>query len=193
MNLFIIGSGFTKAIFPEAPLNNELLAALSSENSDCSSQVLLRKYETNDIEIALTKLDADIATSCHENKQLFLELQDIRHKIEIGLGNYFTSYRATHQLLEESPWLKEFMQSVCTSVFIGSIIISESLLVISNGITAILFLRSVALEVVLEVGADVSSLLITSVRPLEKIILLISDFSISYSKSSPEYTNLIES
>ena len=28
MNFFIIGSGFTKSIFPEAPLNNELLAAL---------------------------------------------------------------------------------------------------------------------------------------------------------------------
>lgn len=111
MNLFLIGSGFTKAIFPEAPLNNELLEALSSDKSDCASQVLLRKYKTNDIEIALTKLDTDIATSYHENKDLFLELQDIRHRIEIDIGNYFLSYRATHELLEKSPWLKEFMQS----------------------------------------------------------------------------------
>lgn len=121
MNLFIIGSGFTKAIFPEAPLNNELLAALSSENSDCASQVLLKKYKTNDIEIALTKLDADIATSSYENEQLFLELQDIRHKIEIDLGNFFTSYRATHELLVQSPWLNEFMQSALSD---GDIAIS---------------------------------------------------------------------
>ena len=39
------------------------------------------------------------------------ELKEIRSKIEIDLGNYFTSYRATHELMEQSPWLKNFMQS----------------------------------------------------------------------------------
>jgi len=112
MNLYLIGSGYTKAIFPKAPLNNELLEALSSETSDCASKVLLRKYKTNDIEIALTKLDSDIATSYYENKELNFELQNIRHKIEIDLGNYFSFYRATHELIDQTPWLKEFMQTV---------------------------------------------------------------------------------
>ena len=111
MNFFILGSGFTKSIFPEAPLNNELLAALAAGKSDCASQALTKKYQTNDIEIALTKLDADIATSHYDNRQLYNELQEIRHKIEIDLGNYFTSYRATHELMEQSPWLKNFLQS----------------------------------------------------------------------------------
>lgn len=59
MNFFIIGSGFTKSIFPEAPLNNELLRAIANGKLDCASQYLMEKYQTDDIEIALTKLDAD--------------------------------------------------------------------------------------------------------------------------------------
>jgi len=111
MNLFIIGSGFTKSIFPKAPLNNELLAVLAAGKSDCASQALTKRYQTNDIEIALTKLDADISTSYYDNRQLYNKLKEIRSKIEIDLGNYFTSYRATHELMEQSPWLKNFMQS----------------------------------------------------------------------------------
>jgi len=110
MNFFIIGSGFTKSIFPEAPLNNELLRAIANGKLDCASQYLTEKYQTNDIEIALTKLDADIATSYYDNRQLYSELRDIRHKIEIDLGNYFTSYRATHELLDKAPWLMNFMR-----------------------------------------------------------------------------------
>lgn len=121
MNSYLIGCGFTKAIFPEAPLNNELLDALSTDKSDCAAKVLLKKYMTNDIEIALTKLDADIATSYYEDEKLFRELQDIRHKIEIDLGKYFSSYRATHELMDQAPWLTEFMK---TALFDGDVAIS---------------------------------------------------------------------
>lgn len=111
MNFFLIGSGFTKSIFPEAPLNNELLPALAAAKSDCASQALTKKYQTIDIEIALTKLDSDIAASYYDNRRLYNELQEIRRNIEIDLGNYFTSYRATHELMEQSPWLTNFMES----------------------------------------------------------------------------------
>ena len=111
MNLFIIGSGFTKSIFPEAPLNNELLKTIANGKLDCASQKLTKKYQTDDIEIALTKLDADIATSYYNNRQLYSELRDIRHKIEIDIGDYFASYRATNELFDRSPWLMNFMES----------------------------------------------------------------------------------
>jgi len=121
MNSYLIGCGFTKAIFPEAPLNNELLDALSTDKSGCAPKVLLGKYKTNNIEIALTKLDADIATSYYEDRKLCGELQDIRQKIEIDLGSYFSPYRATHELMEQAPWLTEFMQ---TALFDGDVAIS---------------------------------------------------------------------
>jgi hypothetical protein len=110
MNFFIIGSGFTKSIFSEAPLNNELLRAIDNGNLACASHYFTEKYQTDDIEIALTKLNVDIATSYYYNRQLYSELRDIRHKIEIDLGNYFTSYRATHELLDKALWLMNFMR-----------------------------------------------------------------------------------
>jgi hypothetical protein len=109
MNSFIIGCGFTKAIFPEAPLNNQLLAALATDKLDCASQALTERYQTNDIEIALTKLDLDIATSYSDNRRLYNELREIRFKIEMDIGNYFRSYRATNEVYDKSPWLMKFM------------------------------------------------------------------------------------
>jgi hypothetical protein len=121
MNLFIIGSGFTKSIFPEAPLNNELLRAIDNGEIDCASRYLTEKYQTDDIEIALTKLDADIATSYYDNRQLYNELRNIRHKIEIDLGDYFTPYRATYELLDKATWLTDFMRYAIAD---GDIVVS---------------------------------------------------------------------
>ncbi len=109
MNLFIIGAGFTKSLFPDAPLNSELLGAIGSGETECASQYLKANYQTDDIEIALTKLDADIATSYYCDKPLYGELQDIRHKLEIDLGNYFLEFRATYELLDNAAWFKNFL------------------------------------------------------------------------------------
>jgi len=109
MNLFIIGAGFTKSLFPEAPLNNELLGAIDNGKTECASQYLKERYQTDDIEIALTKLDADIATSYYSDRTLNDELQEIRRKIEIDLGNYFLEFRATYDLLDNAAWFKNFL------------------------------------------------------------------------------------
>lgn len=63
MNAFIVGAGFTKAVFPAAPLNGDLLDVLAGKFVDSAAAVLREKYETDDIEIALTRLDSDIAAS----------------------------------------------------------------------------------------------------------------------------------
>jgi hypothetical protein len=109
MNLFLIGAGFTKSIYPYAPLNNELLQALANDKVDCASLKLTNDYETNDIEIALTMLDVEIAEQLNsENpwEQRVEELQDIRRKIESDIGNYFYQFRATNDHIEKLPWLK---------------------------------------------------------------------------------------
>ena len=53
VNTFIIGAGFTKAVFPKAPLNCNLLDALAGKSTDSAATVLRDLYKTDDIEIAL--------------------------------------------------------------------------------------------------------------------------------------------
>ncbi|NCD10803.1 MAG: hypothetical protein EOL98_15595 [Negativicutes bacterium] len=115
MNLYLIGSGFTKAIFPKSPLNNELLKVLVSDRPDCAAQWLIDKYKTNDVEIALTKLDVDIRAYGEENTELISELKGLRRDIERDIGKFFSFYRATPELLEEKVWLKELLQFVSSN------------------------------------------------------------------------------
>jgi hypothetical protein len=112
MNLFIIGAGFTKALFPKAPLNQELLRVLAKSGTDSASQRLLERYQTDDIEIALTKLDADIALSHTRPKETGDELPKLRREIENELGNHFECYRASSELVSTALWLSHFIRHV---------------------------------------------------------------------------------
>ena len=47
--IFLLGAGFTKAVFPQSPLNTELLDSLVEEGSSTLAKYK-NKYETNDIE-----------------------------------------------------------------------------------------------------------------------------------------------
>ncbi len=111
MNLFIIGAGFTKAVFPEAPLNPDLLAVLDGRPA---CRELRERYKTSEIEIALTKLDVDILSSTTAPK-INGPLQALRHRVEQDLGGYFESYRASPELVAGAEWLKQFIaHCVCT-------------------------------------------------------------------------------
>lgn len=121
MNAFIIGAGFTKAVFPDAPLNGNLLDALAGKFVDSAAGVLRKKYETNDIEIALTRLDSDIAAPRGEDGLLAEDSLGLRRRIENELGDYFRSFVASEDLLVRSPWLAEFVDGVFNS---GDVVIS---------------------------------------------------------------------
>lgn len=108
MNLFLIGSGFTKSVFPGAPLNNELLCVLSRENPHGAAVTLADKYNTGDIEIALTKLDLEISSTTDEKDKL----RGIRHEVEVELATHFHSYTANEELLDGKPWLREFFKNI---------------------------------------------------------------------------------
>lgn len=112
MNTFIIGAGFTKAVFPEAPLNRDLLGALAEKSTDSAAAILWDTYKTDDIEIALTRLDADIAVSQGERGSLAEDGYKLRRRIETELGNYFSSFLASEELLERSQWLARFIDGV---------------------------------------------------------------------------------
>lgn len=117
-NLFLIGAGFTKSVFSNAPLNSELLQKVidSCRPSPNYNRIELNvngerilkttlpkeysgKYETSDIEILLTRLDLEIST-CQDNA-----LRNDRKDIERLLVEYFRQFRlgCNH---EKKTWLK---------------------------------------------------------------------------------------
>jgi len=83
---FIIGAGFTKAVFPDAPLNADLLDVLAKRSRDSAALVLRDRYRTHEIEIALMRLDADIASARGEYGPLVEEIRNLRQRIETELG-----------------------------------------------------------------------------------------------------------
>lgn len=109
MNVFIIGAGFTKAIFPHAPLNRDLLQVLAAKSSESASALLRDRYKTEDIEIALTKLDVDIASSQEA------ELRSLRRRSESELADYFSSFLASEDLFAQSQWLAYLVDDVFAS------------------------------------------------------------------------------
>lgn len=99
MNVFIVGAGFTKAIFPNAPLNRNLLEALARKSPASASPALRDRYKTEDIEVALTRLDVDLASSQDQ------DLDELRQRIESELADYFNSFCASEDLMAQSQWL----------------------------------------------------------------------------------------
>lgn len=109
MNVFIVGAGFTKAIFPNAPLNRDLLGALAMKSPASASPVLRDRYKTEDIEIALTRLDIDVASSQGEDPR------KLRQCIESELADYFSSFCASEDLMAQSQWLTRLIDSAFSS------------------------------------------------------------------------------
>jgi hypothetical protein len=105
MKVFIIGAGFTKALFPQAPLNRDLLTSLSKGATDSASYKLIQQYHTDDIEIALTKLDA----SSDSLEQPDSELHELRRQVEADLTKYFESYQISNDLVSNLTWLSRFV------------------------------------------------------------------------------------
>jgi hypothetical protein len=104
--LFLIGAGFTKAVFRDAPLNKDLFHAVVSANPKTKLNLYSKKYGTEDIEILLTRLDSDIA----ETESNVLERE--RMSIEMDLCEYFSRFRFAHCNLEQNPWLEKFALEV---------------------------------------------------------------------------------
>ncbi len=120
MKMFIVGAGFTKAVFPEAPVNRELIDQLQKESRESVSPKLRDRYATSDIEIALTKLDADLALLDGQRNQ-HKELLTLRLAIESELGIYFARFSASEQIITERPWLVAFADKVFSD---GDVVVS---------------------------------------------------------------------
>jgi len=100
-NLFLIGAGFTKAVFTEAPLNEDLFHEIVLANPKTKLNLYSKKYGSEDIDILLTRLDLEIA----ETKSNVLE-QD-RAYIEMDISRYFSRFRFVQNKLDENSWLSK--------------------------------------------------------------------------------------
>jgi hypothetical protein len=103
-NLFLIGAGFTSAVFPEAPLNKGLLLVLCKGTSCTTLKKYYREYKTDDIEILLTRLDLEILRPTHKQK----DLRQVREVIEQQLAKYFEQFRFKKEVIEDNSWLGTF-------------------------------------------------------------------------------------
>lgn len=109
-NLFVFGSGFTRAVFPDAPLNRDLLKALVAKGNRSSSELMAR-HGGEDIEIALTRLDCDI--SGEESLGDFRgPSRDLRRKLETEIAEYFLGFCVSERLLGQSAWLTSLINKV---------------------------------------------------------------------------------
>jgi len=106
-NLFVFGSGFTRAAFPGAPLNRDLLSTLIAKRRASASQ-LLDRYGVEDIEIALTRLDCDISAE-EAAGDLRGPSRALRRRLETELAEYFLEFCASESLLTQSCWMTSFI------------------------------------------------------------------------------------
>ena len=108
-NLFLIGAGFTKAVFPNAPLNKDLLPVLCKGTPRTTLKKYYREYKTDDIEILLTRLDLDIL---HPKAKQQTALQTVRKAIERQLAEYFQQFRFGKGKHCNKDWLNRFSKEV---------------------------------------------------------------------------------
>lgn len=110
MNLFVVGAGFTKAIFPDAPLNRDLTSVLVQAVPNSVMPILEKRHRSKDVEISLTRLDADIASAISRNIQRRSDLIRLRRQIEEELASYFSRFVVSDDLFSRASWLKRLLR-----------------------------------------------------------------------------------
>jgi len=105
-SIFLLGAGFTKAVYPNAPLNVELLQAIIDGGGNAISKYR-EKYHTDDIEKLLTRFDLDAIDS--------KEMSGDRSIIEDEISSYFSQYRFCNFSDEIPIWLKIFANNILRS------------------------------------------------------------------------------
>lgn len=121
MNVFLIGAGFTKAVFANAPLNRELLTALARKSRTSAAVAICERYGTEDIEIALTRLDVDLAMLQGRRDNQASKLHQLRQSIGGELAQFFASFRVSESLIADFPWLTKFIDGAFSR---GDVIVS---------------------------------------------------------------------
>jgi len=103
-NLFIIGAGFTRAVFPTAPLNNDLLCQIvGSKDNSTLGRVWVEYGSTEiDIEMLLTRFDLDLMTktSCFSKAD------------RDAIGGEIAEFVKRFRFQKDVEWLHPFLQTI---------------------------------------------------------------------------------
>jgi len=102
-NIYLLGAGFSKAICPKIPLNNDLLGAIMGGNAEKLS-AYHKKYMTEDIERLLTQIDLDgfADENCRKDRQV----------IQSEISSFFSSYRFSALNGAIPAWLERFSKEI---------------------------------------------------------------------------------
>ena len=101
--IFLLGAGFTKAVYPNAPLNKELLKAMIDR--ECHTLAKYREtYHADDIEQLLTLIDLDAGESG--------KIRNDRSLIDAEISSYFSQYRFSNYSYEIPIWLTIFAKTI---------------------------------------------------------------------------------
>lgn len=103
-NLFLLGSGFTRAVFPDAPLNKDLLQTVIKSSPKSHLMKYQKQYNTNDVEVLLTRLDLE----AHNNQEIEVD----RKAIERDLVEYFQQFRFKKEILQNNSWLESIAKEL---------------------------------------------------------------------------------
>jgi hypothetical protein len=112
-NLFIIGAGFTRAVFPTAPLNNELLCqVVGSKNNSTLGRIWAEYGSGNiDVEMLLTRFDLDLMA-----KSTCFTKAD-RDTISAEIAEFVKRFR----FKQDVEWLHPFLQTIADNDVIISL------------------------------------------------------------------------
>jgi len=102
-SIFLLGAGFTKAVYPVAPLNNELLKAIIDNGGNTLSKYY-GSYKVDDIEKLLTQLDLESISNSEVRKDRLI--------INSEISYFFSQYRFTNYVGEVPTWLYTFANTV---------------------------------------------------------------------------------
>jgi len=102
-NLFLLGAGFTKAVFPDAPLNKDLLNAIVKSGKKTLVKYQ-KRFKTEDIERLLTQLDLEAVKD--------EKIKQDRTIIEEEISLYFSKYRFSGFKKALPSWLDTFALNV---------------------------------------------------------------------------------
>jgi len=105
-DIFLIGAGFTRAVFQDAPLNADLVPFVVRDNPKTLLTKYRIRYHTEDIEILLTRMDLEMEELQSE------QLRRDRETIKQDLAKYFERFRFRAQILENNRWLEDFAKNV---------------------------------------------------------------------------------
>ncbi len=75
--------------------------------------MLCERYKTEDIELALTRLDVDVTLM--RNAGPGNDIRELRQRLENELVDYFTAFRVSDDLMAQSPWLTYLINDVFSS------------------------------------------------------------------------------